>query len=400
MSQKPYPPELDHTIEEMYGRPRPPANDAYGLEIEAEGVPEAGLDWPRYLPQVWQTHRDDSLRGGIEFVSNGGRAFGDIPKDLAALQTSLQNLKFTPVFSYRTSLHVHMNVQNMTYRQVLNLFTLYTIFEIPMVDFGGEERRGNVHCLTVHDTNWVIETVRDWMQQTAGRNALGALIHRDRRYAAFNWASIPLHGTVEFRSHRGTADKDVIVQWVTILNDLKRVAMELPDPQTIIQLFSQLGVEAFTREVFQNSPAFLTFLEQYNAEIWEGVRLAQEVAYSRSEWFQSKPAKKKRNTKNTEAEPAQGEIRVGAPDPWVNWARVNVEGVRLGDARPAGVRIRDGLHAADEWRVVPDRANEEALRGLAERAERLRGRAIPQVHVDDFPDVEVDDEDNIPEDED
>lgn len=281
-----YPKELDLTVERLWGRNVPGTPDSYGIEIEAEGVPPGGLDWMRYLPGVWQTHADNSLRDGIEFVSNGARALTDIPADMDALQTALTTLQYTPVFSYRTSLHVHMNANDLTVRQLMNLFTLYTIYETPLVAFGGEERRGNVHCLTVHDTNATLQMIRGWLM---GQSQLTGLVHRDRRYAAFNWASLPVHGTIEFRSHRGTADRDTVVRWATILSDLKRAAKVFGNPQEIVQEFSRMGPEQFAESVFTNSKEFLATLSGFGQEIWEGVRLAQEVAFARSEW--SKPKK-------------------------------------------------------------------------------------------------------------
>lgn len=288
-----YPKELDLRVDRITGLEAPRVPDSYGLEIEAEGVPAGGLDWLRVLPGVWATHVDNSLRDGIEFVSNGPRAFEDLPADIEALNGACKTLGFVPVFGFRTSLHVHMNASDLTVRQLMNLFTLYTIFEVPLVMMGGEERRGNVHCLTVHDTAGVIESLRDFL---LGRTAFSQLLSRERRYAAFNWASLQAHNTIEFRSHRGTSDVKTIMAWVTVLHHLRAACQTYDNPQSIVQDFSAKGLTAFTEGIFPNSPDVWAIVQQYQQEVWEGVRIAQEVAYARQEWSKPKAPKESKDT--------------------------------------------------------------------------------------------------------
>lgn len=370
---------LAKTIFEQYsanaGIFTPPEDDnSYGIEIEMEGVGDDGLHTfgnnAKKNP-AWRVVADGSLRNGVEFVSNGPRAFNVLPDDLDQLSAYLASVKFTPVFSYRTSVHVHCNVQQLSVAEVMALFCLYTIFEAPMIQFGGEERCGNVHCLPVSMAQNVLDRARavcynvDPVEAAMRPGAMGwhqswrYLTSNDYRYASFNWASLPNYGTVEFRSHRGTADKTEIMNWVSIIHSLKQAALILGNPTNVVNDLSQLGIRQFTDNIFgEFAPEFAKFCEPYDQAIWEGVRLAQFVGYSRKEWPEKKvfKAKDKRSKAETAA-PAQEFFE--APQ----WAANNVQ---LG-----GV--------VNRW-IAGDLNDEE-------RAERQRFREMQQLEMQQLMDM-------------
>lgn len=285
--------------------------DSYGIEIEMEGLgpDHEGFRPPNSLP--WQAVADGSLRDGIEFISRGGRPYSSLSDDLDALQAYLTKKEFTPVFSYRTSVHVHMNAFGLSFTNIFTLFTLYTIFEAPMIAFGGEERCGNVHCLPVSHAGAVIDAARnacynvpvaEQEQRLGGGRANWAhsmqnLVSNDRRYASFNWASLPSKGTVEFRSHRGTMDKAEITAWVNVIHSLKLAAVRYKSPSAVVQAFSSMGLESFTADVFgELAPSFVEFSKGFDRQMWEGMRLAQHVAFARSDWPAPKVVKEKKLT--------------------------------------------------------------------------------------------------------
>lgn len=276
---------------------------SYGIEIEAEGVgPDgtlrfadiAGRDSP------WRCVHDGSLRDGVEFVSNGPRSYDTLVSDLESLSAYLVRKDYVPVFSYRTSVHVHMNVMDLTLAQVFALFTLYNIFESPLIHFGGEERFGNVHCLPVSHAQNVLDLARNACYN-GDSNAAGvwsgatrALCSRDNRYASFNWASMPQKGTIEFRSHRGTLDTTEVIGWVNVLDAMKAAVMgPFNDPIKVIQGFSKEGPQGFTQTIFgQANPRFVKFCAEHHDAMWEGARLVQYVAFCRQEWPIPSKAKK------------------------------------------------------------------------------------------------------------
>ena len=89
-------------------------NYIFGIEVEVEHVPNPRIDGTTY----WTMTTDGSLRNdGVEFVSLPIR-MDQIEGALKQLQTNLPN---DHEFSPRTSVHVHMNVRDMTITQINNL---------------------------------------------------------------------------------------------------------------------------------------------------------------------------------------------------------------------------------------------------------------------------------------
>lgn len=298
---------LGHTVSDTYGHQPLTDPDRFGIEIEMEGVPEQGINFPNV--GGWVPHPDGSLRNGIEFVSNGPRTLAEVDGDLTALATMFASINFVPVFSYRTSLHVHVNVRDLTWVQLVNLWTIYTVFEPVLLEMGGEERVGNVHCQSTADctasVDRLIRCFDDRMHPedvARGRvfdfnRRLQTLTSRDRRYASFNFAALPNFGTIEFRSHRGTMDHKTTMSWVQTLNSMKQAARGIAgdDPQELVSIISQLGLEGFAAEVFGPGHFVTNNVMKFERDCWDGIRLAQDVAFCRPDWLKAKkPAKKKK----------------------------------------------------------------------------------------------------------
>lgn len=297
--------------------------DVVGIEIEAEGVPP-GLVFPPVVAKTWNVHTDGSLRDGIEFVSAGPQNPKDVGVQVKALSAECSKLKYTPVFSYRTSVHVHVNVGDLNYVQLVNLWTLYTVFESVLFEMAGPERKGNVHCISPVDATQVTKRLRFMFKDDPGdkegfnfSDGRQRLMSRDMRYAAFNWASVRQFGTIEFRIHRGTADPVQIQAWVDALMCLKLAARDtFKDPQEIVEQLSLQTPAEIAATVFGRDHFVTTNLGRFTGEIWEAIRVVQDVAFVRKSWEAGKKTTAKKgqpavnlNSVFTEAEPFQRTVQ-------------------------------------------------------------------------------------------
>lgn len=282
----------------------PPEADSFGLEIELEGL--GGVHWTEFvdgLPRVptWRAVEDGSLRDGVEFVSAGPRAYGNLRNDLDALHGAFASVDFTPVFSFRTSLHVHMNACHMSWRDIIKMYMLYTIFETALMTMGGEERQGNVHCLGAELAQQTVEDLRqaltadtqpvrynrfgEQQPNTSFMREMQRVTDRGRRYAAFNFASLPQHGTIEFRNHRGTADTDTVMAWVDTIRQIRDYSLgAVQTPLEIIARYSTLGPDTFAAEVFGEESFVTQYVRKNPSCTHKGMRLAQELAFARKNW--------------------------------------------------------------------------------------------------------------------
>lgn len=222
----------------------------FGIEIETEGsniqYVEPGNG------NIWSTVKDGSLRGeyphgAAEFVMSRPCLFRYMEKHLDTLIEKQKNAEFA--FSFRTSVHVHMNVQTLTEAQVFNIIYTYYLLESVLVKYCGEHREANRFCLRLQDSDGCYDVIRDLM--SGGINRLRLHSQEQLRYAALNLAAITKYGSLEFRSMRGTLDKSVILNWVTALNNIKKFAVNYADVRDIHEKFLELGSLSFMREVLK-----------------------------------------------------------------------------------------------------------------------------------------------------
>ena len=361
---------LHQTVATHFGKRHPEVKDSFGVEVELEGLPEEGVAFGR--TQGWRQVADGSLRQGTEFTSAGPRSIKQLEADVDELRALFEQHRFTPVFSYRTSVHVHANATDLTLVQVGNLWSLYTIFEAPLIDFGGEERRGNVHCMPVSDCTASLNSLRRFfcddknVSDTHRIQALGRMTSNDRRYGSFNWAALAKFGTIEFRSHRGTLEKATIMGWVRTINLLKQAAKKFNNPQEIVEQFSTRGIQGFTEEVFGSNHPLTNMVSGYTDDMWAGVRLCQEIAYSRTDWSKPGSKRKQREVESDETAPFNQPAAVPGP----NWATIN-EIVN----RDRGVREGVQWNLINQQWAQPEQARDEARarqREQTREAERQR----------------------------
>lgn len=315
-----------------------PLNGDIGLEIECEG---------KFLHQGnlalwWNGHIDNSLRPvgehqPQEYTLKSPISRKDIPEALDYLIDVLTEKKAQPVFGQRTSLHVHLNVSKMMMRDIVTLCTMYYIFEDVLTEYaGGRNRVGSLFCLRAVDAEAVI---RNFCRSIVDED-YNMISSQDRmKYAALNLSTMRKFGSLEFRAHEGTLDKTRILRWVDMILGLKKASSEYDNPQLVIQDFSGLGPDGYLRKVFGESSAFLRNIPGYRERIWEGMRIAQDLAYCIPEWIVEKPSKSEKSppkkrpmaamfTNHPEVEPSTGLTGSGPIDYYVPaWTMVNATNI-------------------------------------------------------------------------
>jgi len=222
----------------------------FGIEIEVEG---------RNLPEVdtpyWKTEPDGSLRNGKEYIFKRPYLLKTVPALLRALNKQFEQAEAKLEFSFRTSVHVHMNMQELSYHQVLNTIYTYLLLEAPLMEFCGESRKGNRFCLRMEDAEGLVGELQHLF--STGEYGLHK-IGRDRvRYASINIEALKKYGSLEFRALAGTADVDRITTWCTALSNIRDFACTHNSPSDIFNLFADIEAEAFQQLVLKGvAPAF------------------------------------------------------------------------------------------------------------------------------------------------
>ena len=250
-----------------------------GLEIECEGMNLFGAPI-----QYWSCHNDGSLRNykdhpPIEYVLREPIERSEVPKALTYLSKKLKEAGSEIAYSPRTSVHVHVNCQDLTLKQIYQYICLYLIFEERLVEFSGPDRIGNLFCLRAKDAEHFL-TVMESAIQTENFNEF---FSNELRYTSCNTASLGKFGSLEFRSMRGTVDQELIQLWVDILLCLKDKALDYDNPVEIVEDFLDLGTENFLVKVFGSRkdilPIFIDWPDRHRS-MWDGLRMMRDVAYA------------------------------------------------------------------------------------------------------------------------
>jgi len=204
-------------------------DELVGIEIEVENIP-----YPHQFQYYWKGKQDGSLRNhGIEYTS--------IPLRTEQVEYALDHWnKYikennNPTFSQRTSLHVHLNVQNMTWDEIENLVLLYVIFERHFFLQTNQDREHSIFCVPLYKVDNLCNLLP--IQQVSPRW---------NKYAALNLSTItgegesPRFGTIEFRHLHGTSNPAEIVPWINNIMRLKKQAMAM-ESGSVIKLLETMN---------------------------------------------------------------------------------------------------------------------------------------------------------------
>lgn len=257
--------------------------DLFGIELECEG---RNVDWDGSsgnLLNDWAPHADGSLRNNhgscCEWVFNGPVKYKPSVARVEKLFEFFDKRKAKLVTSNRTSTHVHFNMGDKNAYQLVNMFILFTILEDLLDRFCGEDRNGNLFCLSSRHAEQQVQ----WMQDACFKHySFG--FREDWRYCSLNIASINKFGTVEFRGMRGLDNKDDVLAWLSIINEFCDYACyKMKNPVELIEAISVKTPLGFIKEVFSKDNFMLLTkgIDEHviNQSVYEGLRLVQMLCY-------------------------------------------------------------------------------------------------------------------------
>lgn len=250
-----------------------------GVEIEVEG-----RNLPREFKSYWTVHKEGSLRGeSAEYVLTKPASRKIIGRLLDYLAKQLEKAGAVCNMSIRTSVHVHVNMNDKTLIQCYNCILCYLIVEEMLMAKAGPTRVGNVFCLRANDAEYLV----DFLTKSAKRLRFDPDPDQ-MRYSSVNVCSIPKFNSLEFRGLEGTINMDTIKAWINMLLSIKDASLTYTNPEQIIGDLSKLGPETFLKKLLPNDYEVLK-VGDWQSSMWRAVRLIQEIAYAQN-W---KPKEKK-----------------------------------------------------------------------------------------------------------
>lgn len=211
-----------------------------GLEVEMEQIKfapgvETVFEEELYDPCIpaslfFRTVEDHSLReNGLEFVSKTGLTKDQIIFGLQHLFTT-DVFKVPPKNSIRTSVHVHVNIMDMTMGQFKSMLLFYLFLEPYMFKISGQRYR-NIFCQPVVNSSMPIYA----LLASTGNHSFLASLGVWTKYSALNLACARTMGTVEFRHHCGASSSKEISNWMCFIDLLFEVAKDYTNPEQLLK---------------------------------------------------------------------------------------------------------------------------------------------------------------------
>lgn len=244
-----------------------------GVEIEVEG-----RNLPKYL-NYWRVTGDGSLKGeeNLEYVLAKPVPIDDLKGRLEYLKDMFIHKKARFDDTYRAGVHVHINVQSLTVKELFNFITTYLVVEDLLLTFCATHRRGNHFCLRASEAGYLPDLI--WT--AVERQDLSLLATDDIRYSSINLKPLMTYGSVEFRAHESTFDFDKIDTWAKILFQIRQASLEFGCPRKIMEEVSVGGYEGFVRKIFGPHADFFLAQPDWDKMVRKGILVAQDIAYSR-----------------------------------------------------------------------------------------------------------------------
>lgn len=245
-----------------------------GIEIEVEGrnLPPA--------PAGWRREHDGSLRGeeNGEYVLHKPVKKDSIKKALNAMEQSFKDNRTKVDKTYRAGIHVHVNVQELSVLQLVNMFTLYYTFENALLSLCEKHRQGNHFCLRACDAGWQT----DYIRRTLVFGDLKRLHTDELRYSAMNTQSLFNYGSLEFRSMESYGDFDKLYLWSNLHLKLREAAKTFKTPLEVIEYLNAYGAHNLCEKVFEEfAEEFIHKCPRLAEHVQDCRDVAEDIAYCR-----------------------------------------------------------------------------------------------------------------------
>lgn len=264
-------------------------SDLFGLEVEIERVQGAMEGWSSFVTEVfpWSLHGDGSLRNhGCEFISRAA-SYEDMRRMIPSLFLLIKKYSPNADFSWRTSIHVHMNVRDLTATQLMDMIILYLIFENSLFQYASASRKQSIFCVPLLESKGVLRKILslwDAAHKNKGPSFRSSIIDLQtvwEKYGSLGIFQLRNYGTLEFRHFPGTWDVKKILGWLGLIQQLKNCAREITHEelvQTILTINTLSHYSAFREAIFGDSSQLLNF-PTFEGDVAVGVMRLKEILY-------------------------------------------------------------------------------------------------------------------------
>lgn len=220
-----------------------------GIEIEVENCnPHVDND----LGGVWVGKQDGSLKNeGREFVTNGGIVGTQIISAIDGFCKVAEKHKLSVGYP-RAGIHIHVDCTDLSMDEDSNQLAIMTAFylliEHAVFSYAGDWRQWCGFCDPINASNRNIKIVKSLLRKDVNYEEFSDSLHRFDRYTGYNLQSLSKYGTVEYRHLPTTFDSKRITEWINLLLQIKKVALEWDFTKDFLAEVSLKTPREFARE--------------------------------------------------------------------------------------------------------------------------------------------------------
>lgn len=269
-----------------------------GIEVEVEGD-----NLPTQV-KGWNCTADGSLRGeNVEYVLAVPSVIEEVENCLKHLNLAFLRKKSKVRDTGYAGIHVHVNVGDLTWRQLVRFVSFYYVIEPLLMEWAGEDRVDNLFCLPISAADYPLICFQHFLNLADPV----ALATDDIRYSALNFKALPQYGSIEFRALRSTLDRGVILNWAKVLLKLREKALEERPLSWIMEQLSSQREALLTELLGEELAAHFKDFKDVGIRMLESGRIVQHLLFTLREdvidkTWESRVAKQKR----VEGVPPQG----------------------------------------------------------------------------------------------
>jgi hypothetical protein len=262
---------LSSTVAQMFFLEPKFQNCVVGIEIEIEA------EYPIFPEKGWRLVPDGSLRGYCgEYVSDPVTV-ENAKEKVFNLYNKFEERKVLVKDSMRAGVHVHVNCQDLTLRQLFTFLAAYYCLEELLTEELGEERQGNLFCLRLSDAEFANNALLYVLQaKTVDHNIFN---NNNLRYAAANLVSLSKFGTIEFRALKTPTSPEPIIDWVETLQELYKGSKKYNNPAELLSAMSANGENEVVRALLGPKAEKQITKADFQEKLYFGIRNIQQWVF-------------------------------------------------------------------------------------------------------------------------
>jgi len=213
-----------------------------GIEFEVESVKKVHPK-PEYILNVTN---DDSLRNsGVEVITKPLPYQQAVDSHKWLFTQGLVLADPSEACTELGSIHVHVNCQNLTVKEVQNIVYMYALYEEMFFLLCEPSRRHNIHCVPLTET----------YLPAYYKTGLTDMLSRWHKYTALNIKRLSDLGTIEFRHMEGHADAGKLDRWLKTLENLI-VLGKSPEGQITKETLTNTNLAGWFNKLFSHTPEY------------------------------------------------------------------------------------------------------------------------------------------------